>query len=593
MGEVVYAPFRRYACVAVVDAGVSADLAASRCCAGGPRCPQRPVTDSRAGRSCETAHRPPGKRRARVDSRGAIDAAPCPLETSDVRVTLREVRYSAPGAGDIPAELRALLGGLQTGETGDQAISIVCRVRDRANDALRRAGYIASVQVPPQEIADGVLLLTVVRAHIVELRVRGEVGRFTKIVEGRLDAIKALDPLNVRDIERILLLAGDIPGLDMQLTLKPAGGAPGDVIGDVTVETRTALLLANVQNTGSRQIGREVASVRAEAYGLGMGGDRAYLTYSNTLQWREAHVLQAGYDVALGNSGLRVGTRVSAALSNPSIPNLDLRSRTLIGGFDVRLPLRRTVGSDVRASAGFEGIYQRTQIAGGTKVPFTADDLRILYARLDADFVGRRRDGNTLWALDATAEVRKGIDVFNASKRGRVRGGYRPSRLDGDPQALVLRGSVDATWAPVPALSITAGAFGQYSRSPLLNIEEFSLGNLTYGRGYDPGANGADATIAYRIEPRLHLPEVAGFRLELMGFYDAVKIFNRDPGTQEDNRLLRSIGGGVRLVKPGLFVLDVTYAKPLDLALSTDNARPTPRLLVSLTMQLVPWRAGR
>ena len=36
--------------------------------------------------------------------------------------------------------------------------------------------------------------------------------------------------------ERYLLLASDIPGYVVRLTLRPAGTVPGDVIGDVTVQ---------------------------------------------------------------------------------------------------------------------------------------------------------------------------------------------------------------------------------------------------------------------------------------------------------------------------------------------------------------------
>ena len=108
-----------------------------------------------------------------------------------------------------------------------------------------------------------------------------------------------------------------------------------------------------------------------------------------------------------------------------------------------------------------------------------------------------------------------------------------------------------------------------------------------------PGANGGDRVIALRAEPRIRLPEFAGFRLELMGFYDWVKLYNLDPGTVETGRVLRSVGGGARLLVPGRLVLDVTYAKPLDRALVSDMARPGNRLLVTLTTQLYPWRSRR
>ncbi len=67
------------------------------------------------------------------------------------------------------------------------------------------------MQIPPQEITDGVLRLQVVTARIVEVRVRGDAGRYEPFLRRRIAAIQALDPLNEREAERILLLAATCP----------------------------------------------------------------------------------------------------------------------------------------------------------------------------------------------------------------------------------------------------------------------------------------------------------------------------------------------------------------------------------------------
>jgi hemolysin activation/secretion protein len=530
-------------------------------------------------------------RSARVDARGAIAEAPCPLTASSIRVNLTKVQYASAHGAVLPAEIATLLPALAADDAGDKPISVVCAMRDRANAALLGAGYIASVQIPPQDITGGILNLTVVVGRITEVRIHGELGNFKDILEPRIAAIKALYPLNQKDVERLLLLIDDVPGLNVQLALKPAGGAPGDVIGDLTVETRTATVLLNVQNAGSHQLGREVISVRGEFDGLTGHGDRTYLTYSNSVQFHEEHILQVGHDMAVGHHGIRFGARMSYALSNPDIPNLDLRSRSIIAGLDLSAPLVRSVDTNVAATGGFELLNQKTQIySTAAVVPFTRDRLRVFYGRLEASTLGRRFDGSEQWHLNGTVEIRQGTNLFNATKLRGFEDGYQPSRLAGDPQATVLRGTLESSFHLTPALSLNTVASGQWSNHALLNIEQFSLGNLTYGRGYDPGSNSGDRAFALRAEPRVRLPDYQGFRLELMGFYDLVKIFNLDPSSIENNRTFRSVGGGFRLIKTGLFALDVTYAKPLDRALSTDLARPTDRLLVSLTTQLIPWR---
>ena len=57
------------------------------------------------------------------------------------------------------------------------------------------------------------------------------------------------------ETERYLLLARDIPGYDVRLTLRPAGTNPGEVIGDVQVSYTPVEVDVNVQNYGSKAVG--------------------------------------------------------------------------------------------------------------------------------------------------------------------------------------------------------------------------------------------------------------------------------------------------------------------------------------------------
>jgi len=563
----------------------------------GQSVPNPPVTGPLHGEPSRTEVEPPAPASTKnpstvhVDSQHAFSDAPCPLSGSNIRVNFKNVAFSGINGRPLPPVISSLLTPLSSDEQGDQPISVVCKVRDRVNETLRASGYIATAQIPPQDVTDGVLKLNIVVGRIVEIRVHGDIGSFRRVLTPRIAAIQALDPLNQTEIERLLLLADDIPGVNVQLALKPAGTVAGEVVGDLSVDIHRTTALINLQNEGSHQLGREVASLRGEVYGLTGHADRTYIAYSNTLKFKEENILQIGHDMALGSNGARIGVRVSYALSNPSIPNLDLRSRSLIAGLDLSRPLLRSLNTNVLASTGFEILNQQTQIrANNVSVPFTKDRLRVFYGRLEASTLGRREDGGEFWHLNGTVELRKGVNIFNATQLGGFENGYQPSRLNGDPNAFVVHGLLDAGVHLTKSFSLNGIAFGQWSNHSLLNIEQFSVGNLTYGRGYDPGANTADRAIALRAETRWRLPDYKGFRLELMGFYDYVRVYNLDPTSIENNRQLRSFGGGVRLIKSGRFALDITYAKPLDKALSTDLSRPTDRLLISLTTQLLPWR---
>ncbi len=537
--------------------------------------------------------RPDQRPRIRVEADRAIETAPCPLDRYDIQVTITDIAYSGVGGAALAPEIQSLLATLPPPPAGAQTISVVCQIRDRATAALRRAGYVASVQIPPQTVETGTLRLEVVTARIVEVRVSGDAAPYRETLTARAEQLKSLDPLNERDAERILLLAGDIPGLDVQLALRPADTAPGEVIGELNIDYRRYSLLANVLNYGSRELGRESAYLRGEVYGLTGLSDVTYVGASSTFDFEEQRILQAGHLMGIGNGGITLGADFSYAWSRPDLGDLDLRSESLIARAELAGPVYRSLRRNVRLATGLEFIEQRTRVFGdGESFPLNRDKLRIAYLRAEGDFRDPMfsPEGFLLnWGL----ELRKGLGIFDASKRREISpSGFSPTRFDGDPKAFVVRADLDASVGLGSIFSLYGAVRYQYTDKPLLNLEEYSIGNLTIGRGYDPGSNSADRALATRIEPRATIPGAEklfgrnGGRLQLFGFYDRVRITNLDPNTAETKRTLESWGGGVRALVTGFAVLEAMYARPEDKPLLVPDARRAPdRFLISLTIQ--------
>ena len=528
----------------------------------------------------------------RVTRRDQADAAPCPLASSPLRVTLTGVTFEPVGRDALPPGIAAALAPVAVPQ-GDQSIAVVCTVRDEANAALARAGYVASVQVPPQQLTNGALRLSVVLARITEVRVRGEAGRWRPVLAKVIERLRALDPLNERDAERLLLLAGDVPGLDVQLALRPAGTGAGEVIGELSVAARRVSLLANVQNYGSRALGRETGYLRVDVAGLLAADDSLYVGGSTTAQLREQQVVQLGYRAGAPLKGFTFGPRVTYARSRPDVGPLDLRSETWIAGFDVSQVLVRSVRQNLTASVGFEAAEQKSQVfaedATGRSVgaPLNLDRLRTFYARLDGRSSARRGDGLDQYALGGTLELRKGIAGLGATRPGEVTDGFAPSRFEGDPAAFVARGTLSGLGRITRGLSVYHAAVGQWADRPLLNFDEQAIGNLTVGLGYDPGSNSADRLAGIHSEVRVDVP-FRGITTQFFGFADNVWLWNLDNFSIEDNRHLRSVGGGLRARLPGPVLLEAIYARPLDRALSISERRAGDRLLLSLTVQVSP-----
>lgn len=532
--------------------------------------------------------------RVKVDGAGAFEPSPCALATSPHKVTINSVRFEGPGNTAVAPEIAEVLEGFVPLTQGMQPVANVCEMRDRANYLLRNAGYVASVQVRAQDLSDNTLHLVVVTAHITEVRVHGDAGKYRDLLDTRIAQLQALRPLNQFEAERLLLLVGDVPGLDVRLSLRSAGTTPGAVIGDLTLTTVPYNVMVNAQNYGSREVGPEAVYVRGEVYGLTGHGDVSYLGLSSTIDPQEQQIIQIGHAMGLGHSGAVIGGSFITASSRPDLVGVDLRTRSSIAEVEFRMPVIRSLRRDVGVAAGFEVIEQKTQIHGtGPVANLNLDKLSVAYARVTGDM--RYPDMIFGGALQGRAalELRKGTDLFDATPlpsgtSAALPGGFRPSRNDGNSQAFVARLDADASIGLGRWVTLAGTVRGQWADNPLLSYEEFSVGNLNIGRGYDPGANSGDSAIGLRGEVRVGWPSNSALTGEAYTFYDSVTVWNQDVNTTENGRKLESWGGGLRMFLPGRLVFDIMYAQPLDPALSISTKTPPGRVMFSLTTQFLP-----
>ena len=356
-------------------------------------------------------------RAPRLDVEGGIERAPCALDSPDfatVRFTLRDVQFEG-----LQVVTAAELASAYAPYVGtEQPISVVCEVRDRAATILRNAGYIAAVQVPEQRISDGIVRFRVLMAHLGQVRVRGNATGAERTIAGYLGQLTKQPVFNRFEAERYLLLASDLPGYNVRLTLRPAGTVPGEVIGDVTVQRIPAYVDMNVQNAGSRELGRWGGLLRAQLFGLTGLGDRTTASVFTTADLHEQQTVQLGHDFHLGPEGLSVSGVFTYAWAKPDIEDADVKARTLLGTLEVGYPFVRTQANSVRGSLGFDLVNQDVDLDG---IDLTRDRLRVGFARLGWDGISTdfsapgRSLAEPFWRVSALLELRQGLDVFGAS----------------------------------------------------------------------------------------------------------------------------------------------------------------------------------
>ncbi len=539
---------------------------------------------------------------------GGLERAPCPLanpEFADIRFQLSSVEFTGLqviGADALTSSYADMVGQ-------ELPVAAICEIRDRAATTLREAGYLAAVQVPPQKISDGKVQLDVLMAKMTRVQIRGDAGASEKALLGYVSKLTDQPAFNINDAERYLLLARDIPGLDVRLALRPTDGAPGEVIGEFSVQRTPVIADITVQNFGSKSVGRFGALGRISINGLTGLADQTTASLFSTVDFDEQQVLQLGHQFKVGNEGLTIGGNFTYAWTTPDLgPGIDLNSETLIASLDATYPIIRSQSRNLFGTLGFEYIDQDVRFGS---IPLTRDKLSVLYARVGYNAISRSsiggRDGFTIseprWAMNGALEVRQGLGILGASKgcgpalaRCAVPGFVPPSRAEGDPTAFIVRASGQLDYRPVKNFTISIAPRLQYAPDALLSYEEFSGGNYTIGRGFDPGIIIGDSGFGMRSELRygsLVPRERTATAIQPYVFFDAAWVWNEDTAFDGiDPQKLFSAGGGVRANFRNGARLDAALAVPLRKA-GFQTERGDVRFLISLTMQLAPWNFGK
>ena len=526
---------------------------------------------------------PPPQGRPTLNIVGGVERSPCPLADpryADVRVTISEVQFNGL-KGATPEEMRSAWTPFAGGE---QPVAILCEIRDAAATILRDKGYLAAVQVPTQRIENGVVRMETLYARVTTIRARGQTsGAETKLAAylGKLTEDEYFDRNRA---ERYLLLARDLPGYNVQLTLKPAGTGPGELVGEVAVLHEPYSLDVLVQNLGAQETGRWGGQVRGQAFGLTGLGDVTTLSFYSTFDFEEQKILQAAHSFRPGSEGLTIDGQFTYAWTKPDIGASDavpdLKAKTLYWTVDARYPLIRSQSSNLWGGIGFDFVDQKVHFFE----PLTRDKLRILWLRADWDAIdlSSRRPG---WRMSAFGEIRRGLGIFDASDGDED---VPPSRLDGDSTATVIRlgGTGEVALGRDFALSVSPRL--QYALDPLLAFEEFTAGNYTVGRGYDPATLSGDSGAGLSAElrgPRILPVKRSRLAIQPFIFGDAAWAWNKNDGDGADH--LASAGGGIRAELADRFRLDGIVAVPLEKA-GFENRKGDVRVLVTLTTKILP-----
>ncbi|MBO9695177.1 MAG: ShlB/FhaC/HecB family hemolysin secretion/activation protein [Sphingopyxis sp.] len=508
-----------------------------------------------------------------------MEAGPCPFAGSEVTFTLAGVDFrGANGALALDDERLMTAYGDLVGR--ELPVAAICTIRDRVAALYLRRGVLAAVTIPEQRIADGRVVIEVTEAHVASVTYHGDAGPAQRRVARYLDKLKGLAPFDLNTTQRYLLLASDIPGVQVQASLKQAAGGNGAVDLDIAVARAAMTGSIGVNDYGSNSIGRGLATLRADFNSFTPFGERTSIVGYGTIDSAEQRVLQITESLKLGGEGLSLDLSGSFARTKPggAVSALDLVGNSFAGNVRLSYPLLRHRRHNLTLSGGLEWIDQKVEFGGGIAT-LTDDRLRIYFARLDGHLAPRELADHSV-AATGSLEIRRGVRGLGASRFG----SRNASRFGGRPDATVVRAELSVGGRVAGPIVATVATSWQYTDTPLLSYEEFSAGNMSVGRGYDPSAASGDRALTYGVE-LTSVPIALGKNAALRpyAFVDAVRLTNIGPGAGEDR--LRSVGVGVRARLGPWTSLDAAWAHPLD-RLAPHTPKPADRFLVNLTISI-------
>lgn len=430
-------------------------------------------------------------------------------------------------------------------------------------------GYpFATAQVPPQSLVNGILRVALDLGRIDGVRVVGA----RNVAADRLlgDALATGRPVRQAELERSLLLVGDLPGVrvkDSKLVRQDGFG-----ILLVTIESDRAAAYVQLDNRGSKEVGPFRSTALASLRDVTMAGDEVTFIVSQTpFEPSEFSFVRGRYAAPLGASGTRVSVSGSIARSRPggALTALDVRGKSADAALGLQYPLLRERSASLWAGAELRALGTGQDLSGRR---LRRDRLATLTGSLGgtaAVFGG---------ALRGELAGIAGLPVGDVTREGSP----LASRLDGDARFVAANYTVDWTHSLGKPFSVVLASAGQVASRPLLATMEFGLGGPLFGRGYDYAERTGEQGIAGSVEMRADVGALPGGlvdRAQLYGFFDGGTVGNLRSGAGGGS--LVSTGAGVR-VGTGRFDWLAEVALPVNAdRFDTGDRRPRVSLRVA------------
>jgi hemolysin activation/secretion protein len=410
----------------------------------------------------------------------------------------------------------------------DKLASLATAIAERA----RSRGYIfASAWIEPQRLSNGVLTVRIDEGRVDEIRFDGPEQ---PAVRRALAPLVNGKPARLDDVERRLLIGGDVDGVRIRKTRFLRENGKGVLLVSVT-QDRLAARVA-LSNEGTKPVGPEQLRIDVDVNALFSSDDAFTVTYSTTpAQPGELQYGRLRYANRVSAAGTELALVASGSTSKPGayLEPFDLESRSWYLGAEMLHPLwrRRDASLWLQAELGVRDLQQWRR-----SVRVRHD--RIATARVSlygySDVAGGR--------LRISTTLSQGLGILDATGRNDP----LASRYDADATFTALSAWTEWTSDLGGQFSLRLAMQSQLASQPLLISEETGLGGTGFLRGYDWSERSGDQGVMGLAELRYLWNQPFGLvrRAQLYAFVDGGHVSNLDNGFGSGS--LASTGGGLR-----------------------------------------------
>lgn len=387
----------------------------------------------------------------------------------------------------------------------------------------RNNGYIISRAIlPPQHVKDGIVRVEVIEGYIGDVQVAGTPRGATNQILAYGHKIQDCPPLEIKRMERYLLLANEIPATEVRAVLAPSKTKTGAADLYLVGKNNPITGYMSYDNYGTRYIGPQQITANLGLNSIVFSSDSTQFTFTKTPKGKELNYRDINYGLDLDAEGRRwlIGetytrTHPLFVLAPVHIDGINVNYYT---GLQFRVIRSRNENLTTQLTFNYLDTWVN---AFDTRL--YADHIRSIGLNAAYNVIDNWRGSNSVYV-----EFRQGLPIMGYTSDTSITA--QTSRPGGHADYTKFVAQLTRLQGIKGPLSLYLLAKGQYAFVPVLAYEQFTFGGPVIGRGYDIaeiiGDKGASGTVELRYD--LFLGKMIQ-AIQFYAFYDYGVIWNYEP----------------------------------------------------------------